>query len=86
MTEVYGFVRGLFHSMPLCFSFIALTEELLHEISLVEVVGSTLNMCFLGYYTMMVWILRRHVWKLPMDVSIRNLLCRNGTLSILSVA
>lgn len=38
------------------FSFITLTEELLHEISLVEVVGCTLNICFLGYYCMMVHI------------------------------
>lgn len=36
------------------FSFISLTEELLHEISLVEVVGCTLNICFLGYYLLMV--------------------------------
>lgn len=38
------------------FSFISLIEELLHEISLVEVVGCTLNICFLGYYCMMVHI------------------------------
>lgn len=38
------------------FSFISLTEELLQEISLVEVVGCTLNICFLGYYCMMVYI------------------------------
>ncbi|KAK9299124.1 hypothetical protein QLX08_007744 [Tetragonisca angustula] len=36
-------------------NFIALTENLLHEISLVEVVGCTLNICFLGYYSMMEW-------------------------------
>ena len=36
------------------YSFIALTEDLLHEISLIEVVGCTLNICFLGYYSMMV--------------------------------
>ncbi|XP_053999467.1 odorant receptor 63a-like [Hylaeus anthracinus] len=35
--------------------FIDLTENLLHEISLVEVVGCTLNICFLGYYSMMEW-------------------------------
>ncbi|KAG6804456.1 hypothetical protein HZU73_00378 [Apis mellifera caucasica] len=36
-------------------NFIALTEDLLHEISLIEVVGCTLNICFLGYYSMMEW-------------------------------
>ncbi|XP_076235772.1 uncharacterized protein LOC143180125 [Calliopsis andreniformis] len=36
-------------------NFIELTEDLLHEISLVEVVGCTLNICFLGYYSMMEW-------------------------------
>ncbi|XP_076760451.1 odorant receptor 43a-like [Xylocopa sonorina] len=36
-------------------NFIAYTEDLLHEISLVEVVGCTLNICFLGYYSMMEW-------------------------------
>lgn len=36
------------------FSFIALTEDLLREISLVEVVGCTINICFLGYYSMTV--------------------------------
>lgn len=29
-------------------------EDLLREISLVEVVGCTINICFLGYYSMMV--------------------------------
>ncbi|XP_012230133.1 odorant receptor 10-like [Linepithema humile] len=36
-------------------NFIAQTEELLHEISLIEVVGSTMNICFLGYHCMMEW-------------------------------
>ncbi|CAK9804348.1 Odorant receptor 43a [Anthophora quadrimaculata] len=36
-------------------NFIALTEDLLHEISLIEMVGCTLNMCCLGYYTMIDW-------------------------------
>ncbi|CAD1473675.1 unnamed protein product, partial [Heterotrigona itama] len=36
-------------------NFISLTEDLLHEISLVEIVGCTINMCFLGYYSMMEW-------------------------------
>ncbi|KAG6804457.1 odorant receptor 19 [Apis mellifera caucasica] len=36
-------------------NFITLTEDLLREISLVEVVGCTINICFLGYYSMMEW-------------------------------
>ncbi|XP_068971245.1 odorant receptor 13a-like [Bombus flavifrons] len=36
-------------------NFIALTEDLLREISLVEVVGCTINICFLGYYSMTEW-------------------------------
>ncbi|XP_011880199.1 PREDICTED: odorant receptor 63a-like [Vollenhovia emeryi] len=36
-------------------NFISLTEELLHEISLIEVVGCTLNICFLGYHLMVEW-------------------------------
>nr|XP_012230135.1 PREDICTED: odorant receptor 63a-like [Linepithema humile] len=35
--------------------FISLTDKVLREISLVEIVGCTLNMCFLGYYTIMEW-------------------------------
>ncbi|XP_024876942.1 uncharacterized protein LOC112457875 [Temnothorax curvispinosus] len=35
--------------------FISLTEKVLHEISLVEIVGCTLNLCFLGYYVIMEW-------------------------------
>ncbi|XP_014487905.1 PREDICTED: odorant receptor 22c-like, partial [Dinoponera quadriceps] len=31
--------------------FISLTDRMLREISVVEIVGCTLNMCFLGYYT-----------------------------------
>ncbi|XP_018364275.1 PREDICTED: odorant receptor 22c-like [Trachymyrmex cornetzi] len=42
-------------------NFISLTEELLHEISLVEVVGCTLNICFLGYYCMMEWDFKKPV-------------------------
>ncbi|XP_011684383.1 PREDICTED: uncharacterized protein LOC105447847 [Wasmannia auropunctata] len=42
-------------------NFISLTEELLHEISLVEVVGCTLNICFLGYYCMMEWDFKQPV-------------------------
>ncbi|XP_047365578.1 uncharacterized protein LOC124955335 isoform X2 [Vespa velutina] len=34
-------------------NFISLTENLLHEVSLIEVVGCTLNMCLLGYYCIM---------------------------------
>ncbi|XP_017878894.2 odorant receptor 63a-like isoform X1 [Ceratina calcarata] len=36
-------------------NFVAHMENLLREISLVEVVGCTINMCFLGYHTMMEW-------------------------------
>ncbi|KAK2583188.1 hypothetical protein KPH14_009208 [Odynerus spinipes] len=35
--------------------FISMTEELLNKISLVEIVGCTLNMCLLGYYCIMEW-------------------------------
>ncbi|XP_020295537.1 uncharacterized protein LOC109860675 [Pseudomyrmex gracilis] len=35
--------------------FISLVEKILHEISLVEIVECTLNMCFLGYYVIMEW-------------------------------
>ncbi|KAL6259107.1 hypothetical protein P5V15_009029 [Pogonomyrmex californicus] len=35
--------------------FISLTEKILHEIFLVEIVGCTMNMCFLGYYIIMEW-------------------------------
>ncbi|XP_011645081.1 odorant receptor 85f-like [Pogonomyrmex barbatus] len=42
-------------------NFISLAEELLHEISLVEVVGCTLNICFLGYYCMMEWNFKQPV-------------------------
>ncbi|XP_032669658.1 uncharacterized protein LOC116843380 [Odontomachus brunneus] len=42
-------------------NFISLSEELLHEISLVEVVGCTLNICFLGYYCMMEWDFKQPV-------------------------
>ncbi|XP_011148372.2 uncharacterized protein LOC105188546 [Harpegnathos saltator] len=42
-------------------NFISLTEELLHEISLVEVVGCTLNICFVGYYCMMEWDFKQPV-------------------------
>ncbi|XP_011058364.1 PREDICTED: odorant receptor 85c-like [Acromyrmex echinatior] len=41
------------HVRILCF--IELTEKLLHKVSFVEVVGNTLNICFLGYYTIMEW-------------------------------
>ncbi|XP_035737323.1 odorant receptor 22c-like isoform X1 [Vespa mandarinia] len=34
-------------------NFISLTENLLNEVSLIEVVGCTLNMCLLGYYCIM---------------------------------
>ncbi|KAL0117061.1 hypothetical protein PUN28_010129 [Cardiocondyla obscurior] len=36
--------------------FISLTDKVLREISVVEIVGCTLNMCFLGYYTLTVCI------------------------------
>ncbi|GAB1864857.1 Odorant receptor [Camponotus japonicus] len=35
--------------------FISLTEKILREISVVEITGCTLNMCFLGYYVIMEW-------------------------------
>ncbi|XP_036147243.1 odorant receptor 63a-like [Monomorium pharaonis] len=35
--------------------FISLTDKVLREISVVEIVGCTLNMCFLGYYTLTEW-------------------------------
>ncbi|XP_018343944.1 PREDICTED: odorant receptor 49a-like [Trachymyrmex septentrionalis] len=41
------------HVRILCF--IELTEKVLHKISLVEVMGNTLNICLLGYYTIMEW-------------------------------
>ncbi|KAK2583186.1 hypothetical protein KPH14_009206 [Odynerus spinipes] len=42
-------------------NFINLTEQLLKEISLVEIVGCTLNICFLGYYCMMEWDFKQPV-------------------------
>ncbi|XP_072747242.1 uncharacterized protein [Anoplolepis gracilipes] len=36
-------------------NFISLTNKVLREVSLVEVVGCTLSMCFLGYYTITEW-------------------------------
>ncbi|XP_072747239.1 odorant receptor 82a-like isoform X1 [Anoplolepis gracilipes] len=36
-------------------NFISLTDKILREISMVEVVGCTLSMCFLGYYTVTEW-------------------------------
>ncbi|XP_017885818.2 uncharacterized protein LOC108628421 isoform X2 [Ceratina calcarata] len=36
-------------------NFIARTDNLLREISLIEFVGCTIIMCFVGYYTMMEW-------------------------------
>ncbi|XP_018364266.1 PREDICTED: uncharacterized protein LOC108761973 [Trachymyrmex cornetzi] len=41
------------HVRILCF--IKLTEKILHQVSLVEVVGCMLNIYFLGYYTIMEW-------------------------------
>ncbi|XP_025158218.1 uncharacterized protein LOC105188545 [Harpegnathos saltator] len=35
--------------------FVSLTDRILREISIVEIVGCTLNMCFLGYYVIMEW-------------------------------
>ncbi|XP_050457493.1 odorant receptor 63a-like [Cataglyphis hispanica] len=35
--------------------FISLTDKVLREISIVEIVGCTLNMCFLGYYIITEW-------------------------------
>ncbi|XP_018348713.1 PREDICTED: odorant receptor 63a-like [Trachymyrmex septentrionalis] len=35
--------------------FISLTDKVLREISIVEIVGCTLNMCFLGYYSLTEW-------------------------------
>jgi len=37
-------------------SFIVLTGKILHEISLVEIIGCTLDICLLGYYVIMVGI------------------------------
>ncbi|KAL0117057.1 hypothetical protein PUN28_010128 [Cardiocondyla obscurior] len=36
--------------------FVSLTDKILREISVVEIVGCTLSMCFLGYYIVMVRI------------------------------
>ncbi|XP_029660080.1 uncharacterized protein LOC115233664 [Formica exsecta] len=36
-------------------NFISLTDKVLREISIVEVMGCTLSMCFLGYYTVTEW-------------------------------
>jgi len=45
-------------------SFISLTDKVLREISIVEIVGCTLNMCFLGYYSLTVCILyKKYVSK-----------------------
>ncbi|XP_018310063.1 uncharacterized protein [Mycetomoellerius zeteki] len=41
------------HVRILCF--IKLTEKILQQVSLVEVVGCTLNICFIGYYIIMEW-------------------------------
>jgi len=41
-------------------SFIVLTGKIIHEISLVEVVGCTLDICLLGYYVITVGI----SWKI----------------------
>ncbi|XP_011880194.1 PREDICTED: odorant receptor 63a-like [Vollenhovia emeryi] len=35
--------------------FISLTDKVLREISVVEIVGCTINICFLGYYTLTEW-------------------------------
>ncbi|XP_019699413.2 odorant receptor 63a-like isoform X2 [Harpegnathos saltator] len=35
--------------------FVSLTDRILREISIVEIIGCTLNMCFLGYYVIMEW-------------------------------
>ncbi|XP_070518189.1 odorant receptor 4-like isoform X2 [Cardiocondyla obscurior] len=35
--------------------FVSLTDKILREISVVEIVGCTLSMCFLGYYIVMEW-------------------------------
>ncbi|XP_032669650.1 uncharacterized protein LOC116843377 [Odontomachus brunneus] len=35
--------------------FVSLTDRVLREISVVEIVGCTLNMCFLGYYAITEW-------------------------------
>ncbi|KAL6259111.1 hypothetical protein P5V15_009033 [Pogonomyrmex californicus] len=41
------------HVRILCF--ISLTDKVLREISVVEIIGCTLNMCLLGYYTITEW-------------------------------
>ncbi|KAK2583187.1 hypothetical protein KPH14_009207 [Odynerus spinipes] len=40
-------------------SFIKRTQKIIKEISLVEIVGCTLNMCCLGYYCMVEWDIRQ---------------------------
>ncbi|KAL0117019.1 hypothetical protein PUN28_010113 [Cardiocondyla obscurior] len=36
-------------------SFISRLESIMHKVSLVELMGCTINMCLLGYYTIMAW-------------------------------
>jgi len=53
--HTYNFYKGEMQLLVSCvFSFISPIEELLHEISLVEIVGSTY--VFFEYYCMMVYI------------------------------
>ncbi|KAL0117063.1 hypothetical protein PUN28_010130 [Cardiocondyla obscurior] len=42
-------------------NFILVTKTLLQEISLIEIVGCTLNICFLGYYCMTEWDFKQPV-------------------------
>ncbi|XP_035737170.1 uncharacterized protein LOC118448245 [Vespa mandarinia] len=59
------------------FSFIKRTEEIIREISLVELMGCTLNMCCLGYYCMVEWDIRR-----PLDSFTYLILLTSVTFNI----
>ncbi|XP_043488581.1 uncharacterized protein LOC122515330, partial [Polistes fuscatus] len=59
------------------FSFIKRTEEVISEISLVEIVGCTLNICCLGYHCMMAWDIKQ-----PLDTFTFLILLTSITFNI----
>jgi hypothetical protein len=44
------------HYSCVCFSFVARMESIMNKTCFVELMGCTLNMCLLGFYTIMVKI------------------------------
>ncbi|XP_043488579.1 uncharacterized protein LOC122515328 [Polistes fuscatus] len=54
-SNVDGRMASIIQQHVQILNFISVTENLLNEISLIEVVGCTLNMCLLGYYCIMEW-------------------------------